>query len=153
MKRIIALMLFIACLAAIPAGYADEVEYYVICNPKSYVCVRNEPKKKAAKSGQFDCGDYVISDGTEKNGYLHILGGFEGDGWIYKGNLVADQPVIEKQTMRVNSNWSVICRKSVSGKKVGMLSNGDTVTVYAHSAEWAVTDKGYIRTDFLEVDE
>ena len=153
MKRFFALILLVSCLFAILAGCADEVEYYVICNPKSYVCVRNAPKKSGAEEGRFDCGDYVISDCIEKNGYLHIPGGFEGDGWIYKGNLVPDQPVIEKQTMRVNSNWNVICRRSVNGKKIGTLSNGDTVTVYAHSSEWAVTDKGYIRVEFLEVDE
>lgn len=153
MKKIVSLMLVFACLSAISAGCANEVEYYVICNPKSYVCVRNEPKKGSDEAGRFDCGDYVISDGIEKNGYMHIPGGFESDGWIYKGNLVADRPVIEKQTMRINSNWKVICRRCVAGKKIRTLSNGDTVTVYAQSAEWAVTDKGYIRTEFLEVDE
>ena len=75
MKKIVALIFIIACLEAIPAGYASEVEYYVICNPKSYVCVRETPKKNGSEAGRFDCGDYVISDGIEKNGYMHIPGG------------------------------------------------------------------------------
>ena len=151
MRKIIALLL--ALCALIPAGCAEEVKCYVICRPGSYVCVRNQPKKGGTEAGRFDCGDYVITDGIEKNGYLHILGAMEGDGWIYKGNIVPDQPVIERKQMRISSNWNVACRRCVKGKRNGYLQNGDTVTVYAMSEEWAVTNRGYIMTEFLEADE
>ena len=152
-RKVISLLIVIACLAAILPASGTEAVCYIICNPQSYVCVRNKPKKGGKEAGRFDCGDYIITDGVKKNGYLHILGGFEGDSWVYAGNVVPDQPVIEKQKMRSNSNWSVVCRRSVKGEKVGTLKNGDTVTVYARSQEWAVTDKGYIMIEFLEVDE
>ena len=152
MRKIISLLLVFACLSAILPGLGEEAVYFIICNPKSYVCVRNTPKKGGREAGRFDCGDYIITDGIERNGFLHILGGFEGDSWIYKGNVVPDQPIIEQQQMRSNSNRNVICRRCVKGKKVGMLKTGDTVTVYAMSEEWAVTDKGYVMTKFLEVD-
>ena len=153
MKKIALLLIVFACLSAILPASAGETVCYIICNPKSYVCVRNTPKKGGMETGRFDCGDYIITDGIEKNGFLHIAEAFEGDGWVYKGNVVYDKPVIERQHMRSSSNKKVICRRCVDGKKVGMLSNGDTVTVYARSFEWAVTDKGYIRIEFLEDDE
>ena len=152
MKKIISILIVFACLSSILPASGSEDVYFIICNPNSYVCVRNSPKKGNNETGRFDCGDYVRSDGVKKNGYLHITEAMEGDGWIYAGNVVEDQPVIEKQKMRVNSNSNVICRRSVNGKKVGILTNGDVVTVYARSEEWAVTDKGYIMTEYLEVD-
>ena len=152
MKKIISILIVFACLSSILPASGSEDVYFIICNPNSYVCVRNSPKKGNNETGRFDCGDYVRSDGVKKNGYLHITEAMEGDGWIYAGNVVEDQPVIEKQKMRVNSNSNVICRRSVNGKKVGILTNGDVVTVYARSEKWAVTDKGYIMTEYLEVD-
>lgn len=152
MRKFIAILVILACLSSILPASGTEAVYFIICNPNSYVCVRNSPKKGNNEAGRFDCGDYVRSDGVKKNGYLHITEAMEGDGWIYAGNVVEDPPVIEKQKMRVNSNSNVICRRSVNGKKVGILTNGDVVTVYARSNEWAVTDKGYIMTEFLEVD-
>ena len=152
MRKIISILVILACLSSILPAYGSEDVYFIICNPKSYVCGRNSPKKGGKEAGRFDCGDYVRSDGVKKNGYLHITEAMEGDGWIYAGNVVRDPPVIEKQKMRVNSNSNVICRRSVNGKKVGILTNGDVVTVYARSEEWAVTDKGYIMTEYLEVD-
>ena len=152
MKKIISILIVFACLSSILPASGSEDVYFIICNPNSYVCVRNSPKKGNNETGRFDCGDYVRSDGVKKNGYLHITEVMEGDGWIYAGNVVEDQPVIEKQKMRVNSNSNVICRRSVNGKKVGILTNGDVVTVYARSEKWAVTDKGYIMTEYLEVD-
>lgn len=151
MRKLLSILLVFACLVA--TACADEVKCYIICKPGSYVCVRNTPKKGGKEAGRFDCGDYIYTDGIEKNGFVHLAGAFEGDGWVYKGNVVPDQPVIEKQTMRSSSNSNVICRRCVGGKKVGMLKNGDTVTVYARSEDWAVTDKGYIMIRFLEVDE
>ena len=152
MRNIISILVILACLSTILPACGSEDVYFIICNPQSYVCVRNTPKKGGKEAGRFDCGDYVRSDGVKKNGYLHITEAMEGDGWIYAGNVVDDPPVIEKQKMRVNSNSNVICRRSVYGRKVGILTNGDVVTVYARSEEWAVTDKGYIMTEFLEVD-
>ena len=143
---------FISILTAIlPASAAEEV-YFIICNPNSYVCVRNQPKKCGAEAGILDCGDYILTDGVEKNGFLHVLGITEGDGWVHLGHVVPDRPVIEKQKMRINSNWQVASRKWVGGKKNGFLHNGDVVTVYARSEQWAVTNRGYIMTEFLEVD-
>ena len=153
MKKIISILIVFACLSSILPASGSEDVYFIICNPNSYVCVRNSPKKGNNETGRFDCGDYVRSDGVKKNGYLHITEAMEGDGWIYAGNVIEDQPVIEKQKMRVNSNSNVICRRSVNGKKVGILTNGDVVTVYARSEKWAVTDKGYIMTEYLEVDD
>ena len=152
MRKIVAVFIVFACLSTILPACGSEDVYFIICHPESYVCVRNSPKKGNNEAGRFDCGDYVRSDGVKKNGYLHITEAMEGDGWVYAGNVVQDQPVIEKQKMRVNSNSNVICRRSVGGKKVGILTNGDVVTVYARSEEWAVTDKGYIMTEFLEVE-
>ena len=153
MKRLIAFLLVLAAFAAVLPASAEESVLFIICNPKTYVCVRNSPKKGHNEGGQLDCGDYVLTDGVIKNGFVHVLGITEnGDGWVHRGHLVPDPPVIETVKMMCSSNWDVICRRWVKGRKVGKLRTGDTVTVYARSEEWAVTNKGYVMTKYLEVD-
>lgn len=153
MKRLLTFIVFITLVTAILTVFADEVEYYIICDPKSHVCVRRSPKRSGEESGRLEFGDKVWADGKKKNGFLHCVGinNEWGEGWVYKGNLVEDQPVTFGGKATIVGNGKVFCRRCVNGAKQGALKTGTEVKVLAYSDEWAVTSKGYIKTEYLEM--
>ena len=153
MKRAISIILLFAVLTAVFAAFADEVEYYVICDPRSYVCVHLHPKKSGEETGRLEIGDRVYADGRKRNGFLHCTGinNEWGEGWVWKGYLVEDRPTVCSTRATVVSRGKVFCRSYVNGAKVGKLKSGAEVQVLAYSDEWAVTKKGYIRTQYLEM--
>lgn len=152
MKRLISVILILTILTAVLPVSAEEHEYFIICNPKSYVCVRRTPKKGAEESGRLDCGDKFISDGKKKNGYIHVLGVTEdGEGWVHRGYVIEDQPTVENLRATVAATGRVKTRRYIGGKKLEWLEVCTDVWVYAISDEWAVTNRGFIRTKYLEV--
>lgn len=153
MKKIIVIILLLAAITGLLPGCAEEAEYYVICDPQSHVCVHLSPKKKSEETGRLEIGDKVYAEGQKKNGFLYCTGinNEWGGGWVYKGYLVEDKPVVCGTTATVVSNGKVFCRNYVNGSKCGSLKNGAEVKVLAYSQEWAVTKKGYIKTEYLEM--
>lgn len=153
MRRFVAVMLFFAILCGILPVCSAEDEYFIICDPKSHVCVRRSPKRSGEESGRLEFGDKVWADGKKQNGFLHCVGinNEWGEGWVYKGNLVEDEPVKFNGKATVVGKGKVFCRRCVNGAKHGSLKNGTEVKVLAYSNEWAVTNKGYIKTEFLEM--
>ena len=153
MKRLISILAFICILTAILAVSVAEDEYFIICNPKTYICVRRTPKKGAEETGRLDFGDSVFTDGKKKNGYLHVVDITEdGEGWVFAGNVISDKPEkLENARANVAATGRVMSYRWVNGKKNGWVNVGTQVVVLAWSEEWAVTNKGYIRTQYLEV--
>lgn len=150
-KRIIAAILAAIILQFCATGIAEEA--WVLCNPKSHVNIRLGSSKKSMLIGTLECGDVIETDWQEKNGWIHITAESAecGDGWIRKGYITQQQPVIEQETTYIiSSNQPVLCRNKIDGKVIKRLYNGDIVKVYSHS-DWAVTNKGYIKYEFLEV--
>lgn len=146
---ILLLMVFSFCVAG-----AEEYTLFVLCDPKptNHVAIRRKPKKGAEETGRLECGDRVLTDGRMKNGYIHILGMTEdGEGWVHKGYLVDDRPIIEKCNATIAASGRVMSYNRVSGKKLGWIEVCTDVRVYARSEEWAVTSRGYIRTKHLEI--
>ena len=75
-----------------------------------------------------------------------------GEGWIFAGNTVEDQPVkLEKARANVAASGRVMSYRWVNGGKNKWVQVGAEVKVYGWSDQWAVTNKGYIRTEYLEV--
>ena len=153
MKKLIALLLLLAALTSVSTALCDAYKVFILCNPKTPVIVRESPKKGVNETGRLDFGDEVWTDGRKRNGYLHVLDVSEaGEGWIFAGNTITDQP--EKLTgarANVAATGRVMSYRWVDGKKNGWIEVGTKVIVYAISDEWAVTNKGYIRTKYLEV--
>lgn len=146
MKRF--LIVFLCLLIAVSAALADTV--YVLCQPDSFVYVREFPKKGAQMAGYAELGDALETDGVKRNGYLLVYG-FEGDAWISTG-FVTEYPVtIFKARTQINSKGRVACRRAINGTRRKWLKNGSEVTIYAFSADWAITDKGFIQTQYLGV--
>ena len=145
----------LACVAYIGSASAEvDGEMYVICQPDSFLNIRESPKKTARESGRLELGDRIETDGKLKNGYMHIVNASteSGDGWVAVRYLVTDRPEIVTETARNISGGRAAIRKYPGGKRTGWLKKGATVTVYAWTDEWCVTNRGFISSDCLESD-
>lgn len=157
MKKAVAIAVLIATLAngfiLASQTFAKADGYFILCNPGSYLNARSKPNKHSSLIGYLYCGDYVETDGQEKGEYIHCTNlTFETDeGWIYAGYLVDEEPEIREFTATVVASGRVACRNNVGGKRIRWLKPGTVVTVYAYSEEWCVTNRGYIRTEYLEI--
>ena len=150
---LIALVVYGAITALNSIGFAEDLwEVYVVCQPGDYVNVRENPSRKSEAVGYADGGDSVLIDGAEKNGYLRCYYiGEMGIGWIHKGYVVYDQPERVSITAKVNSKARVAARQYVNGKRRAWLKKNDEVKVYWLSDEWCVTNKGFVKTKYLDV--
>ena len=133
-----------------------EEEYeiaYAICTKGDVVHIRPFPSTKHDPSGWLEPGDIVYLDGKEKNGFAHCVGlNVEaGEGWVYKGYLVKDQPVYLNQTATVVSNGKLRARKYVNGKRTKWLKPMAKLTVYYWSEDWCSTNCGYVQSKYLEL--
>lgn len=153
MKKIICIILCLAAFLTCFSAFGEEERVFILCNPKTSVNVRRTPKKGAEVTGRLEFGDWVDTDFKKKNGFLHVYGITEdGEGWIFAGYVVEDEPVkLEKAWASIGANGRVRTYRWVNGRKNGWVKVCDQVKVYGMSAEWAVTDHGYIRTKYLEV--
>lgn len=156
--KLIVLALLLVCMLlpvinAANFAFADEDEYYIICKPEGEVNVRRSPKLKSEIVGCMFFADKVVTDGKEKNGFIHVINlcAESDNGWIYKGLLVKDKPIASEGHAQVFKAENVACRKyaSTDSKVLKRLDAGTNVKVYAISEEWCVTQYGYIMTEFL----
>ena len=131
---------------------ADADGYFILCHPESFVNARLSPNKHGSLIGYLMCCDYVAVDGQKKGDFIHCTGlTFEtSEGWICKGYLVTTEPVVETYKATVAADGRVACRNRIGGKRIRWVKPGSEVTVFAHTEEWCVTNKGYIQTKFLK---
>ena len=153
MKRIVCVVMCLVAFLTCFSASGEEGRVFILCNPKTPVNVRRTAKKGAEITGRLDFGDWVETDGIEKNGFLHVYGITEdGEGWIFAGYVVADEPVkLEKAWASIGATGRVMTYRWVNGAKNGWVKVCDQVKVFGMSQEWAITDHGYIRTKYLEV--
>lgn len=159
-KEIIIFLLIILALLFnayfLVKGTAEEInetECWILCQPDSFVNARMNPKKKSMELGRLECGDKIYTDGKVKNGFLHCYGfTFEaGEGWVHKGYVVYDEPYYPIiQNTKITSNGRVAARKTINGKRRCWLKDGQEIKVYMTSDEWSVTNKGFVKTEFIE---
>jgi len=135
-------------------GFAEPLqeEVWVLCQPESCVNLRAKPQKGAEIFGGTMCGSGLWTDGKQKGTWLHVvdLPAEESQGWISSRYIVYDRPEEINREMVVRADGRVACRKWIGGDVSGWANDGDRVTVYWKSADWAVTSRGYIKTAFLE---
>ena len=121
----------------------------LILTTDSYVNIRENPKKGAAKVGYACCGDDFQTDGKTRNGFLHVFAPIEaGEGWISTGYIVYSHPEEVAETWRVDSNGRVAARYSIGGSRYKWLKNGEDIYVY-YVAEVAVTNRGFVDARYL----
>ena len=143
-------ILLLAMLAITDVAMADgEDTVYVLCNPESYVNIREKPSKRSHQAGFAYCGDDFRTDGKTRNGFLHVFAGTEtGEGWISTGFIVYCKPEKVDEVWTVESNGRVAVRSTIGGKRSRWLKNGDSVKVY-YVAEVAVTGVGFVDAEYV----
>ena len=151
MKRILALALALLILI----GSAAAEQRWVMFD--GYVNVRISPGKKAEQVGYLDAGDGFETNGKKRDGFIQVTGiGEAGDGWTFEGYTVTEQPDRVDQRYVCVAKNRVACRRWINGPRIkgkaGWLYNGTSVMVYWRTSEWSVTSRGYIRSEWLEVD-
>lgn len=120
---------------------------------KSYINIRLWPSKEATAVGFLDPCDSVEVDGRTKNGFAHIVEPV--DGWVYAGYLTFSEPKAIGQKYTVVARRRVAARRWVDGPQMGTkpwLINGSEVQVLYMSEDWALTSRGYVKSEWLEVD-
>ena len=155
----IALVVFVAIIGFVIGRSAGEgtATCWILCKPGSQVYIRERADKGSKSVGWLEAGDPFETDGKTKSGFVHAVGiGEAGEGWIYSGYVVTDEPEKVGETyVCVAKKW-VACRRWCGGPQIkgrqGWLHNGSTVQVFLRSEDWCITSRGYIRSEWLEPD-
>ena len=157
LRVILILVVLAATVALAIAGKAEEtVTRWALCKPGDRVNLRLEPSKSSKSVGWLECGDSFQTDGKKKKGWLRVLDAGECECWIYSGYVAEEEPVaVFENYVCVAKKW-VACRRWVNGPQINgklrWLHNGSSVSVFYIAGKWAVTSRGYIRAEWLEVD-
>ena len=152
-----AVILAVVALIVIRARAEDQPDAWILCMPEGRVNIRRTPEKDGIIDGFLECGDGFRTDGVCRNGFVHALGLTEnGEGWIYCGFVVTDRPEKVYENYVCVARKCVACRRWCDGPQVSgrarWLKNGSNVTVFYRAKEWSVTSRGYIQSEWLEVD-
>jgi len=150
---VLALMIIAVMCLDVAISESETEDAYIICNPESIVNIHANPKKKSAVEGGFYAGTLIHLDGKKKNGFYHCVNvsNETGEGWVSSKYVVFDEPTFPNCQAIVVSKGRLAARASVNGKRIRWLKPGNTVFIYCQTEEWAVTDKGYVKTEYLEV--
>ena len=128
---------------------------WIMCKPGSYVTIREKRDKRSAERGYLDCGDDFRTDGESVNGWIRCYGAGEG-GWVYCGYVATEKPEMIMEQYVCAAKNRVACRRWQGGPQIegraGWLNNGENVTVFLMADGWAVTSRGYIKSEYLEAD-
>ena len=135
-------------------GRADTATAWVICQPGDYINVRERASTKSGAIGRLDPGDEIHITGNTGNGFAEIadMPLETGSGaWVYAGYIVLDEPELYMDEMEVIGTARVAARRNCCGDIRCWLEPGTVVQVFWKSEEWCVTNRGFIRTEYLEV--
>ena len=151
-----AMILAAAIVIWTTAGASDRpIRCWVMCKPGTQVNVRRTPEKKGQVVGYMEVGDDFRTTGESKNGFIRAEGiGEYGEAWIYCGYVVTEEPERIGERYVCTSNGRVACRRWMNGPQVSgrpWITNGSSVDVFYMADGWAVTSRGYIRAEWLEV--
>ena len=144
------------CGIVLSEATAEDTETYscwVLCRPETGgVLVRDKPQKKSAEVALVDCGRCLETDQREKNGYVHVFGlaAEEDSGWISARYVLWSEPKQINKKMLVRADGRVACRKWIGGPVTDWAEEWDEVYVYWMNCEWAVTERGYIQSQYLD---
>ena len=155
---IVALIIAVTAFLAFNLCKGEElVTVWVMCKPGSQVNVRRTPSTHGMEVGFLDAGDSFLTDAVSSNGFLRCYGiGEYGEGWVYVGYVVTEEPTPVFERYSCLSNSRVACRRWMGGPKVSgspWIVNGSNVDVFYVADGWACTSRGYIRSEYLEEEE
>ena len=127
---------------------------YLVCVPHDYVKIRSKPYTHSEVFGRFEPGEIVYLDGKRRGEFLHCVGLRleDTEGWIHRGYIVDAEPELIDRPGLIVSRGRVAARKNINGKRTKWLKNGTELNVYYWAGEWTLTNKGYVKSDFIEID-
>ena len=150
------LMLAFGIANGILTARAEEqtVRAWIMCQPKDYVNARTGPSTKSDSIGILETGYEFEIDGKTKNGFAHAYVSLEMDqAWIHSGYIVFSEPRdLGGAKRHIHADGRVACRKRINGERRCWVNDGDVVRVYYQSDEWSITDKGFIKTEYIGED-
>ncbi|MCE5342636.1 MAG: SH3 domain-containing protein [Eubacteriales bacterium] len=156
MKRIISRMLILLLFCIVTSACADETTLYVLCEPGSEVNVRTTASTKSTTEGWLTLGDAVSVDEEKEDStgrdWFHCidLSTEAGNGWVCAYYLVKTTVTIETYEGTVRADGRVAARRWPNGERKNWLKEGVELTVYAQTDEWAITNRGYVKVQFIE---
>ncbi|MBP5727102.1 MAG: hypothetical protein J6Y48_08530 [Clostridia bacterium] len=159
-EKIVAFIVILAVIFAIGIAIGATVCHgeeplatcYAMCKPGSRISVRMEPRKTAIETGFLECGDSFQTDGESVDGWIRCIGIGEG-GWVYSGYVVTEKPQKIGEKYECTANKQVACRKWMSGPQIEerpWMKRGQICEVFVMADGWAVTSRGYIKSEYLE---
>ena len=149
----IAIVIGVAIGVTVCHGEETMATCWVMCKPGSRVSVRWSPSKSSPESGFAECGDSFLTTGESVDGWIRCEDIGEG-GWIYSGYVTTQKPEKIGERYVCVANKQAACRKWMGGPQIDekpWIKNGQFCQVFVTDGEWAVTNRGYIRMDYLEV--
>lgn len=163
MKRRIAFIALVIILFCTTYGIAssalqaeaDHQRYpvWVLCLD-GYVNARYVPQKHGDVIGFLDAGDKLETDGTIKNGFVKVYGGFESEyAWVHCQYLTGEEPEWLDVDGMIVSDGRVAARKAIDGQRKAWVVNGSPVHVYWMTDTWATTNKGFIQSQYIYMGE
>ena len=138
-----------------PAEADNLITCWVMCKPGDYINVRLTPSTKAEAVGYLEACDSFQTDASSRNGFIRVYGvGEYGEGWIFAGYVSTEEPVAVFQRYICVSNSRVRCRRWMNGPKTQnpWITNGSNVDVFYMADGWAMTSRGFVQSQYLEVD-
>ena len=153
---LIALLIVATVAITVSACKGEDalVKCWVMCKPGNYVNVRRVPSKSGMEVGYLDAGDWFETDAVSADGFIRCYDiGEYGEGWVYCGYVVTEEPEVINETYVCCAPKRVACRRWMNGPQVSgcpWLVNLSTVYVYYIADGWACTNQGYIKAEYLE---
>ena len=144
--------LLIEYISEAEAEEMEGMDCWVFCQPDGIVNVRSHPKRKSSEIAWASCGIRMKTDGKIRNGYIYVydIAAETTAGWISTRYVVYEEPKAIDEEMVIRAEGRVACRKWMDGKVVKWYRDGDLVLVHWVADGWAVTDRGYIRYEYLD---
>ena len=146
MKKCIIILLILMCISNVSLA---DTKYVIV---QTELNVRSSPSLGSHIYGRLFTGDTVQVTKTYYGwSYLEGLNSEEGCGWI-SSKYIVDDPVIHMDNVPavVHANGRVAIRDSVDGKRISWVHSGDVLYVCGTSDSWTVTNRGYIKTQYLK---
>lgn len=156
------LLLLLVCAIAFTVSFnlaakanepSSELTAYVLCQPGDYVLVRSTPSMKGNEVGFLDPTDEIVIDVNAKNGFFPIISPtFDSrEAYISCRYVSTEKPVWKDgHEYVVVSNERLMARKWIDGPRRQWLVNGSEVRVYWYTPSWSVTNKGFVKSKYLE---
>ena len=151
LRVILIVLIILAVWVVFAKADVSEMQRWIMC--KDYVIIRAKPSRNAMECGQLDPGDDIETDDQTENGFIHIVS--PTDGWVWAGNVVESQPEKIEAYGYVVARYQVACRRWVNGpqtEKNPWAKNGTMIKVLWLCDEWALTSRGYIQREWLEIE-